>query len=155
MSNPYVGGTIADAIITAINAAWTPTPFTSLVIQEDTEPKTIQQLPFVNLRTLEIRSDPKGPNAGVTSVDDLYRYEIILAFVMPPALGTSAGKVARLKLDYASLLRATLQSGAFFAGVANLPYVTGVDFKNRNPKFDGEETLRILFQCHAQSDYFG
>jgi hypothetical protein len=156
VSNAYDTPTIADGIITAINAAWVGggKPFSAIEIQEDTEPKTIQDLPFVNLVALEVISDPKGPNASVVSVDDLYRYEIILYFAMPAAQGTMAGIPARLKSQYASLLRAQLQTSQAFAGVANLPYVTKVDYKNRNPRFEGAEMLRVIFECHGESNYF-
>lgn len=161
MSNAYETPTIADGIISAINAAWVGTgkPFAAIEIQEDTEPKTIQEIlnspktAFVNLVALEVISDPKGPNASLVSVDDLYRYEIILYFKMPAATGTMAGIPARLKSQYASLLRAQLQSGEAFAGVANLPYVTKVDYKNRNPRFEGAEMLRVIFECHGDSPY--
>lgn len=156
MSNTdYQTPTVADGVISAINAAWVPATFAVLNIQEDTEPKTIEECPFVNLRALEVRSDPKGPNASLVSVDDFYRYEIVLYFAMPPALGTSAGKVARVKSGYASLLRARLQTAADFKGVANLPYVTGLDYKNHNPGFEGAEMLRMIFECHGESLYFG
>ena len=154
MSNAYQTGAIADAIIAAIKSAWYTTSGNSLTIQEDSEPRTIQDLWFVNLKALEIIDNPRGPNASVLSVDDLYRYEIILYFPMPPALGTSAGKVARLKATYAGTLRQYLQTGDGFGGSANLPYVTGVDFRDLSPRPEGSATLRVKFECHGQSPYF-
>ena len=154
MTNAYVYSTIVDAIEAAITAAFVPTTFSAITIEEDTEPKTIQSLPHFNVRALSVQSNPKGPNAGVTSVDDLYRFEIVCAYSMPPALGTTAGLAMRIKFVHATLLRAKLQSTATFAGVANLPYMVGFDPKNRNPRFEGAQTWRATFECHAQSNYF-
>ncbi len=147
---------VADAIIAAINRAWGNLGIGTLKIEEDSEPRTFQELPFVNLKALEVKLNPKGPNAGVVSVDYLYRYDIILAFPVPPAMGNSAGKSARMKSHYASLLIGELQKGDGFGGVANLPYVTGVDFRDRSPRFENAEcTLRVTFECHSQANYFG
>lgn len=157
MSNAYVYAQIAEAMIAAINAAWVPDSFASIVIQHDTEPKTIQPIAegaFVNLRPLEIRSSGRGINAGVVSVDDLYRFEVTVSFPEPAATGTVDANVPFLKMGYASLLRAQLQTGDGFGGVANLPYVTSVDMRDRSPGFEGARTLRIVFECRAQSNYF-
>ncbi len=148
---------IAEAVIAAINAAWVPSSFASINIQHDTEPKTIQQIAggaFVNLRPLEVKSDGRGPNAGLVSVDDLYRFEIIAYFPEPAATGTVNANVPFLKMGYATLLRAQLQTGDGFGGVANLPYVTDVDLRDRSPGFEGARMLRITFECRAQSNYF-
>ena len=153
-SSAYVYGAIADAVIAAITTAWTGLVPGTLTIQEDEEPLTIQQLPFVNIKVLEIQSNPKGPNATVQSVDDLYRFEIILYFAMPPALGTVAGKKTRVKQTYHSAARENLQTGDGFGGVANFPYVRVADFHDRQMKFEGAATLRIVFECHANPDYF-
>ena len=157
MSNTYAYAAIAEAMISAINAAWVPATFAAIEIQHDTEPKTIQQISggaFINLRPLEVKSDPRGPNAGLVSVDDLYRFEIIVYFPMPAATGMVNANVPFLKMGYASLLRAQLQtSSGTFAGVANLPYVTGADLRDRNPGFEGACSMRLTFECRAQSSY--
>ena len=157
MSNAYVYAQIAEAMIAAINAAWVPDTFASVIIQHDTEPKSIQQIiggAFVNLRPLEVRSDPKGLNAAVQSTDDLYRFEVIVYFPEPAATGTVNANVPFLKMDYASLLVAKTQTGDGFGGVANFCYQTGVDMKDRNPGFEGSRSMRVTWECRTQRQYF-
>jgi hypothetical protein len=154
-TSAYSYSGIAQAVINAVTAAWGAgaVPGT-LTIQEDEEPLTIQGLPFVNVKVLEIMSNPKGLNATVQSVDDLYRFEVILYFLMPAATGGTGGLKARLKANYMSLLREKLQTGDGFGGAANFPYVTGADFRDLSPRPEGSATLRVRFECHGNSDYF-
>lgn len=153
MSNAFVYGPIADALAAALTTAFVPGVFEAITIQEDTEPQSIQALPFINLRPLEIKSG-MGPNSGVIVVNDTYRFEIILHFAAPTALGTVAGLETRIKWGYFDLIRANIQVGDGIIGPTNLCYVTGCDFKNRSPIRDGGRTIRVVWECQAQSNYY-
>lgn len=154
-SSAYSYSGIVQAVINAVTAAWGggAVPGT-LTIQEDEEPLTIQSLPFVNVKVLEIKSNPRGPNATVRSVNDHYTFDVILYFAMPAATGTTAGLKARIKSNYMSLFREQIQTGDGFGGAANFPYVTAADFRDLSPRPEGAATLRMRFECDANPEYF-
>lgn len=155
MSNALVVGTLADALIEAINTAWAGVVPGTLTIDEDSNPRTIQNLPFVRLNWTPVNVSFGGLNATVGNTNQAYEWEIILQFLMPPATGTSAGKLSRIKADYASLLIAQLQTGPGFAGIANMPLARRVDPREETPTFEGCSMLRLIFTCQVQAAHNG
>lgn len=141
-----------DGIIPALNGAFPGAP-----IVEDTVNRTFKSLPstgFFTVILMDIASDARGPNAAVGETDDLYRFEIVRERPMPPALGTTAGKLQRVLEAEATAIRAALQTGPTFAGIANLPYVEKVSFNNKPPVFEASLTLTVTFCCHTASTVF-
>lgn len=149
MSNALQIPTVLDALIAAVTAAWG----SSITIDEDSVPRTLQQLPFVTLNWTEVDISLNGLNSAFNQTNHMYQVEIIYFFASPPALGTNQGKISRVKSTYASELIAQIQTSSTFAGL-NYPIIAHVSARDIEPPFEGASTLRLVFVGQGQASYY-
>jgi hypothetical protein len=158
MSNALVVGTLSNAIVAAIAAAF-PSEGTPKVYEDEQPRTTYPTLSLggpVGVWVIAWTGVDVGMgtyNAAVRETNQSYNFKITRFRAMPAADDTQAGLLAQLKATEASALIAQLQTGPGFAGIANMPIVHKVSARETSPHWEGAIGWSVMFRCEVAADH--
>ena len=144
MSNALVVPTLFNALVAAVNTAW------SNPIIEFGRARTKQGIPYARIWWEQVTVEMSGTTATLLGTNQTYNFGILGRFPFP----TDPTQIVELlKVDKANELIALIQTGANFATIGVLPIVHTIDPGEQDDPGEGAYEVTLMFQCYVQATH--